>query len=197
MFIGKGFDVNGDGTNDFFVVGSVLPQSEEEAAERRAVLFWIIGIAVLGFLAYILIGAVVLIVIGIAHLFSSDMLHYWRSREFISDLKWVGGAVALIIFWFRGRRILAITATVIYWIITSPIRFFSWLVSLTAEEPTDMKIFWVRRGNRIRGPVTREIIATAIAQKKLRESDLISSAESGPWEPLPYGLRRYQIAVRR
>lgn len=51
--------------------------------------------------------------------------------------------------------------------------------------------FWLKRGDKLRGPVSRKVVVNALEKGQLAATDLIATHKNGPWVALSEGVREY------
>lgn len=61
------------------------------------------------------------------------------------------------------------------------------------HEAVERTSFWVRRGNKARGPVSHAQLIAAISAGQFRRGDLVSTSPRGPWEPLERCKDKYRL----
>jgi len=172
MLIGRGFDVNNDGTNDFFIATQLSKKDRQEAGLLVAGLF-IGGIAI-----YFAAFALAFVIVG---------------------LIWIGLGVLEFPTYFLYGLAVSCGCLLLVGLLKSP-AFLSAILrarrpsqahcegsGLDQSSPQEVVAannFWVRRGARMRGPVTESVIRSALKANKLCGHDEWAKHPSGPWHRL-------------
>ncbi len=204
MFIGRGFDLNNDGTNEFFA-GTHLSKEDRQAAGKV-----VGGLLLAGVVGYALLAILAVLLAAILFPLWSFVISplYDRLRLSEADVSQLSrnllltsaGVIALVpALWFiaaairrvrRARRRFAKKAARADAPVKQQGEGFRTGEKATRNLPVgnvhghQESTYWVRRGHLCRGPVTAATIRAAIASAKLCERDEWSSGPNGPWQRL-------------
>ena len=243
MFIGKGFDVDNDGSSDVFVGGKVSPKEMREGA---VVVFGITGVLLLLAAAVLVVSlplsvlflcnpgdpeaqgrvfpyfvlqlALLLLPAIVADAVSSTdgdasfrsiFAGRWSFRAWLITLSAVTPVILKNLTEFPPRRdtqyflcaIAAVEVVVIICVVYAKSLSLAEVVSRrlkirrseqasrsgsveVAGEVPEVSVWWAKRGDRVRGPISREALEKAVQSGQVKGFDLCSKSASGPWVPI-------------
>ena len=175
-FLGRGFDTDGDGSNDVFIGGKVNLISVEEAKQQLGCLFWLIGWVLPSGIATVL----VMFVVPQEWKDSGLGLVFWMFVPWISFL-----IVTFIRIWLKKNNTTSPS--------TNGVTGQSDTRSQSSHNPVQNiqeqkdTIWLMKLDGTIGGPFTKEKLRQLKSSGKLPPGLKASRSKDGPWKELPTG----------
>jgi len=195
MLIGRGFDVNNDGTNDIFIATHVRKEDRQAAG---LLVGGLLLAGVVGYFALVIVGLVLAaILVPLWFFVINPLLSYWHITTSDANsiaMYSIGVAFGALVLALGVKRLHATAVSV-------RLRFAERNAAKSARQAdhheTDRctpcsghvgaaveDAFWVRRGEQMRGPVAKAVILDALKSRKLSSRDEWAIQPAGPWRRL-------------